>query len=188
VRLNGAIYYYDYKGYQAFSLLLLTPQVTNSDANAYGGELELTVSPGNGFFFMLGTAYEHSKVDAVPDVFGGTVEAQFPLAPKVNVNALARYEWPALGGKLAVQLDGRWNDDQYLEGTNSGVSFEPAYAVLNANVDYLMHDDKLRFSVWAKNVTNESYRVYDLDLGLLGFIEQSFAPPRQVGVSVSYRW
>ena len=187
-RLNGAIFYYDYKDYQAFSIVGLTPQVTNSDARAHGGELELTVSPGNGWNFMLGTAYEDSTVDAVPDVFGGTVRANFPLAPKLNVNALARYEWPAFGGKLGAQLDGRWNDDQYLEGTNSQVSFEPSYAVLNANLDYMTANDKMRLSLWVKNVTDEAYRIYDLDLGLLGFIEQTFAPPRQFGVSVSYHW
>jgi iron complex outermembrane receptor protein len=187
-RLNAALFYYDYKDYQAFSIVGLTPQVTNSDATAHGGEVELTVAPGSGFYFLLGAAFENSTVDAVPDVFGGTVKANFPLAPKLNVNLLGRYEWPAFGGKLGAQLDGKWNDDQYLEGTNSEVSFEPSYAVLNASVDFVTGNDKTRVSLWVKNFTNEEYRVYDLDLGLLGFIEQSFGPPRQVGLTASYHW
>jgi iron complex outermembrane receptor protein len=187
-RLNTAAFYYDYKDYQAFSLVGLTPQVTNSDAKAHGGELELTVSPTQGLNFMLGAAFLHSEVDAVPDVFGGTVRAEFPTAPSVSINFLGRYEWPALGGLVGAQLDGRWNDDQFLEGTNSEVSFEPAYSVWNASLSYRTNDDHVRLTAYVKNFTDEQYRLYDLDLGLLGFIEQVYAPPRQFGVSAAYHW
>ena len=95
-------------------------------------------------------------------------------------------------GKLAGQVDGRWNDDQFLEGTNSEVSSEPAYSVWNASFGFTSANDKTRVSVWVKNFTDKQYRIYDLDLdldlGLLGFIEQAFAPPRQFGLSVSYHW
>ena len=136
-RLNTAAFYYDYKDYQAFSLVNLTPQVTNSDANAHGGEIELTLSPTNGLTFLVGAAFVDSKVDAVPTVFGApTVEAEFPLAPKTSLNLLGRYEWPAFGGSLAAQVDGHWNDDQFLEGTNSEVSSEPSYSVWNASLSW----------------------------------------------------
>ncbi len=85
-------------------------------------------------------------------------------------------------------MDGRWNDDQYLEGTNSQVSLEPSYAVWNASLVYRAGDQGLGLSVYVKNVTNEQYRLYNLDLGLLGFIEQVFAPPRTYGVTAQYRW
>ena len=187
-RLNAAAYYYDYKDYQAFSIVGLTPQVTNSDATSKGGEIEFSASPAKGLDFIVGAAFIDSEVDAVPDVFGGTVRADFPLAPKTSFNFLGRYEWPGVGGLVSVQLDGRWNDDQFLEGTNSEVSFEPAYSVWNGTVGYRTNDDKLRVAVFVKNFTNEAYRIYDLDLGLLGFIEQAYAPPRQVGASVAYHW
>ena len=60
-------------------------------------------------------------------------EAEFPNAPSVSLNLLARYEWPAFGGLLSAQVDGNWNDDMFLEGTNSEVSFEPSYSVWNAS-------------------------------------------------------
>jgi iron complex outermembrane receptor protein len=187
-RLNAAAFYYDYKDYQAFSLVGLTPQVTNSDAKAHGGELELTVSPTKGLNMMFGAAFLDSEVDAVPDVFGGTVRAEFPNAPSVSLNFLGRYEWPMVGGLVGVQVDGRYNDDQFLEGTNSEVSFEPAYSVWNASLSYRTNDDRVRLTAYVKNFTDEEYRLYDLDLGLLGFIEQAYAPPRQFGVSVAYHW
>jgi iron complex outermembrane receptor protein len=187
-RLNTAAFYYDYDDYQAFSLVALVPQVANSDAAAQGGEIELTLSPMQGLNLMLGAAFVDSEVDAVPDVFGGTVRAEFPTAPSVSLNALVRYEWPALAGLIGAQVDGRWNDDQYLEGTNSEVSFEPAYSVWNASVSYRTNDDRVRFMAYVKNLGDEEYRLYDLDLGLLGFTQQVYAPPRQFGVSAAYRW
>jgi iron complex outermembrane receptor protein len=60
--------------------------------------------------------------------------------------------------------------------------------VWNASLSWQTQDEKTRVSAWCRNITNEEYRLYDLDLGLLGFIEQAFGPPRQVGVTVSYHW
>ena len=187
-RLNVAAFYYDYEDYQAFSLVNLTPQVTNSDADARGGEIELTLSPTQGLDLMFGAAFIDSTVDAVPDVFGGTVKAEFPTAPGASLNLLARYEWPAFGGSLAAQFDGKWNDDLFLEGTNSEVSFERSYSVWNASLSYAAGEGGFGMSVYARNLFDEEYRVYNLDLGLLGFIEQAFGPPRQVGMTVSYRF
>jgi iron complex outermembrane receptor protein len=189
-RFNAAAFYYDYQDYQAFSLTNLVPQVTNSDAREYGGEFELTVSPTDGLDLMMGASFLDSKVDNVPDVFGGTLKTEFPNAPSVSLNWLGRYEWPVpgLGGSFAVQIDGNWNDSQYLEGTNSQISHESSYSVWNGRISYTTTDKHWQASVWAKNFTNSEYRLYDLDLGLLGFTEQMFAPPRQIGGTVSYNW
>ncbi len=187
-RLNASAFYYDYNDYQAFSLTGLTPQVTNSDAENYGGEIELSTTPMEGLDFIFGASFLDSEVDNVPTVFGGTRKAEFPNAPSVSLNWLGRYEWAMMNGRMAVQIDGNWNDDQYLEGTNSGVSFEDAYSVWNARLSYTSGDNSWTAAVWAKNFTDSEYRLYNLDLGLLGFVEQVYAPPRQIGGTVTYRW
>jgi iron complex outermembrane receptor protein len=187
-RLNTAAFHYDYEDYQAFSLVALTPQVTNSDATARGGEIELELSPVRGLRMTFGAAFVDSEVDAVPDVFGGTVRSEFPTAPSTSLNFLARYDWPVLTGLVGAQVDGRWNDDQFLEGTNSEVSFEPAYSVWNASLSWQTNDERMSVTAYVKNLTDEQYRLYDLDLGLLGFTQQVYAPPRQLGVIAAYRW
>ena len=186
--LNASVFYYDYDDYQVFSLTGLTPQVSNSDASAHGGEVEFAFVPAEGWDLGLGLALLDSKVDAVPTVFGGLVEAEFPLAPSVSANWYGRYEFALAGGSLGLQIDGVWNDDQFLEGTNSQVSHEGSYAVWNARVDYTSGGGHWNFALWEKNFTDETYRLYDLDLGLLGIIEQVYAPPRWFGATISYRW
>lgn len=188
-RLNATGFYYDYRDYQAFSFNgSLTPQVSNSDATAWGGEIELFLSPYRSLDIILGASFIDSEVDEVPTVFGGKVEAEFPSAPGLSLNWLGRYEWPLAGGNVAAQIDGNYNDSQYLLGTNAPVSKEAAYTVWNASLSYTTSDEKWRATFWVKNLTDEEYRVYHLDLALAGMATDIYAPPRWLGGTVRYRW
>ena len=187
-RLNATAFYYDYKDYQAFSLTGLQPQVANSDATVKGGEIELFTRPIRNLDIAIGAAFLDSKVDFVPAVFPGTGtrNAELPQAPHVSINALARYGVPLSLGELAFQVDGRYVSEHFLEGTNSEVSHQDAYAVANASVSLTSSDERWQGSLWVKNFTNTKYLVYNLDLGLAGFVEQMYAPPRQFGATLRF--
>lgn len=188
-RLNATAFYYDYEDYQAFSFNgNLTPQVSNSDATAYGGEIELYLSPGSGWDIMLGASFIESEVDEVPHIFGGSVtDLEFPNAPSVSLNALVRYEWSLSGeASVAMQLDGNYNSKQFLLGTNSETSEEGSYSVWNASISYTSPSERWKTTVWVKNLTDEEYRIYHIDLALAGFFEDIYAAPRWAGVNVSY--
>ena len=187
-RFNATSFYYDYIDYQAFSLTGLTPQITNSDATASGGEIEFFWTPGQGWDIILGAAFLDSDVDFVPAVFpdSGTSNAEFPQAPSTSLNALVRYGFEALGGEIAFQLDGNWNDTQFMEGTNSLVSIQESYGVANARVSY--GTDRWSVAGWVKNIGDEEYLLYNLDLGLAGFIEQVYGPPMQYGLTLQMNW
>jgi iron complex outermembrane recepter protein len=188
VRLNASLYYYDYEDYQAFSILGLTPQVANSDARSYGGEVEMTLFLVDNLDLLFGAAYIDSKVDAVPDVFGGTVKAEFPNAPAWSFNGLVRYNWDVPGGRVSAQLDGMWNDQQFIEASNSAISREGSYFLWNARVAFDSADDRWTLAAWVKNAGDARYRLYNLDLGLLGISEEVFAPPRWFGATATYRF
>jgi iron complex outermembrane receptor protein len=192
-RLNATAFYYKYDDYQAFALTGLQPQVTNSDATVKGGEIELFARPVRNLDIALGAAFLDSEVDFVPAVFPGTgtVDAELPQAPNFSLNALARYAVPLNFGELAFQVDGRYSGDQFLEGTNSRVSFQKDYAVINASVSLTGPERRWQASVWVKNLTNTKYLVYNLDLGVAfgdgtGFTEQMYAPPRQFGATLRF--
>jgi iron complex outermembrane receptor protein len=189
-RLNVAAFYYDYHDYQAFSLTNLQPQVTNSDATVKGAEIELYSRPLRNFDLALGAAFLDSNVDFVPAVFPGTgtSDAELPQAPHVTLNALGRYTVPISFGSLAFQVDGRYASNHFLEGTNSQVSFQKGYFVGNASIAVGGVEDRWRATLWVKNFTNSKYKVYNLDLGLAGFVEQMYAPPRQFGATLNFRF
>jgi iron complex outermembrane recepter protein len=187
-RLNVSAFYYDYHDYQAFSLTGLQPQVANSDATVKGGEVELFTRPLRNFDFALSAAFLDSNVKFVPAVIPGTGtrNAELPQAPHVSLNALGRYTVPVGFGTLAFQLDGKYASKHFLEGTNSKVSFQRGYAVANASIALTSSDERWQGSLWVKNFTNSKYKVYNLDLGLLGFVEQMYAPPRQFGATLRF--
>lgn len=188
-RLNATIFSYDYEDYQAFALPNLAPEVSNSDATASGGELELFWNPADGWDVVLGAAFVNSEVDFVKAVFPGTgtTNGEFPQAPHSSFNALVRKAWGmSNGGEFALQIDGNWNDDNFVEGTNAQVSVQKAYSVANASATY--STDRYSASIWVKNLSDEDYLLYNLDLGLAGFIEQVYAPPRNVGVTLRMNW
>jgi iron complex outermembrane receptor protein len=188
-RLNGDLFYYDYKDYQGFFLDVATTIVENVNAKVKGGELELAVAPLRGLNMQLGVSYLDTRAENVPTPSGVKITAQLPQAPLWSLNAEARYEWPAFGGQLSVESDAKWNKQQYLELINAEDDLEHSYIVTNARVAYTSGSGRWEYAAFCKNLTDRWYRVYNLDLsGFLGIDQSVFAPPRTFGASVLYRW
>ena len=114
------------------------------------------------------------------------MDSIWPFKPSLSVNFLARYAWDVSAGEFAAQVDGCWNDDQFVEATNSQLSFENSYMLWNARLSYTPAAGDWTVEGWVKNAGNEMYRLYNLDLGLLGIAEEVYAPPRWWGVTVRY--
>ena len=212
MRLNATGFYYDYDDYQAFGLIAAFPEIRNTDAEVYGGEVELAWSPMERLDLLAGVSFLESEIDRVPTVqsfFGIILPSQqiegneLPNAPAVSINFLARYAIPmaSAGGEFALQIDGNYNSDQYLDVFNSAASKEQAYFVGNLRFSYTTADEKWTATAFVKNFTDTKHRLYLLDLAAgdlfappdtppdgFGIIEQVYAPPRWVGASVSYRF
>lgn len=201
-RINGTVFYYDYQDYQGFSFNGGTPQIRNSDAESMGGELEIFFTPTANWDFVLGAAFLETEVDTVfgPDLQATPVPGvvvdwpvkeisgyELPNAPAFSINYLARYNMDALGGNVALQVDGNYNDDQWFEVTNAGGSLQEAYNVTNARVTWLSADEAVEVVAWVRNVFDEEYKIYNLNLGILGNTSQ-YAPPRMVGGQIRYNF
>jgi iron complex outermembrane receptor protein len=188
-RLNGDVFYYDYKNYQGFFLDVATQIVENINATVKGGELELAVVPFKGLNVQAGASWLDTRANDVPTPSGILVTSQLPQAPPWSLNAVARYEWPALGGNLSVEGDAKWNKAQYLELINAPVDLQGSYTVTNARFAYTSGDGSWEVSAYCKNCTDTWYRIYNLDLsGFLGINQGVYGPPRTFGASVLYRW
>jgi iron complex outermembrane recepter protein len=186
-RLNGSIFKYDYKDYQGFFLDVNTNVVENVDATVKGGELELAVVPVHGLNLQLGVSHLESMVPYVPTPSGDIVPTEMPQAPHWTFNAVARYEWPMLGGHASIQADGKWSSDQFLELINAPVDLQRAYAIVNGRVGFGTADGRWEVAGWIKNAANKFYRMYNLDLsGFIGVNQGVYGPPRTYGAEVVY--
>jgi len=209
LRINGSAYYYDYKNYQAFSIIGLDTATLNAQAKVKGFELEMAAAPTEGLDVQFGVAYIDPEVTDVPgltvaaDTDGDgvpDVPAIFPGAtvkpvqtPKWNLNGLARYEFGVGSGRLALQVDANYRAKHYFALTNLPASTESSYVVSNASATYYFKDDQWSMRFFVKNLTDKHYVVQTFDLsgtvtngGLFGLIEQYYGHPRMWGVNLSY--
>ncbi|PHR95666.1 MAG: TonB-dependent receptor [Oceanobacter sp.] len=190
-RFSSSVFYYDYEDYQAFSLTGGTAQITNSDASVYGGEVEFAYVPDDNWYFNFGLSYLQSEVDFIPGFYvgEGNSDVELPQAPRFSINSVVRYNMDLGDSNLALQADGNWNDEQFLEGSNADVSLQKSYAIVNLRATYTLYTDSdWQASIFVKNVFDEEYLMYNLDLGFAGINEQVYAPPRQVGISLKYEF
>jgi len=186
--LNLAGFHYDYKDYQAFVFIGLSQFIVNRPARVNGFEAEFNTRPIDGLNIRLFGTYLDTKVKDITLPFGRVTDRVLPQAPEFSGGALLRYEFDAGPGKLALQTDWKYNSSQFFSTVNAPIDREGSYAVGNARLSYALDGGRWEAAVFANNITNRRYRVYDLDLSLgLGDANQSFARPRWIGGSVTYR-
>ena len=187
LRVNATVYYYDYQDYQTFvaippGAVSPNPQVGNSDATAAGAEVELFITPTENLDVLLGFAFSDSEVESVEAGANPVLNAELPNAPDLSANYLVRYAVPLSQSELSFQLDGAYYGDQFLEVTNGMGTIQDAYNVSNIRVTW--SNDRYSITAWSKNVFDELYKAYSLDLGVLGATTY-YAPPRTTGVTLS---
>lgn len=186
LRINATAYYYDYEDYQTFIAIPAgqpnpNPQIGNSDASSLGAEVELFWSPVNNLDVLVGLAFSKSEVESIDAGDSPILKAELPSAPDFSGNYLFRYNLPFKNdSSLAIQLDGAYYGDQFLEVTNGPGTLQKSYNVSNLSLTYQISGFEV--SLWGKNVFDEEYKVYTLDLGALGATSY-YAPPQTYGVS-----
>ncbi len=189
LRANATLYYYDYKDYQNFVIIPTgamspNPQIGNSDAQATGAEVELFIAPSDHWDILLGLTASQSEIERIEAGATPITDAELPNAPNLSLNYLVRYELPFGASALVFQFDGVYYGDQFLEVTNGSGTLQEAYNVSNLSISYDF-SEQTRLSIWAKNILDETYKLYSLDLGVLGATTY-YAPPMTVGANLSY--
>lgn len=187
-RLNASAFYYDYEDYQAAFFDQLVQRIRNLDATAYGAEVELIMSPAEGWDMVLGMSVMDSEVEDVGLPNGLVSDNDLPGAPELTLNGLLRYSWSALGGTMALQGDFNYSDDFCFTVVCDHTVEEDSYIVGNLRASYVTEDDRWSIAAFVQNVNDEEYRTNALDVSVVGFTQSVFGPPRWYGVTVGYRW
>ena len=185
-RLNGAVFYYDYRDYQGFFSQGLTTVVKNVDANIKGGELEFAWAPAGGVNLQLGVSHLEAEARNVPLPVGGPIDTQMPQAPHWSINAAARYEWVVALGRVALEADTKWNSSEYLGLLNAPADYERPYIVTNARITF--SSDRWEIAGWVRNLADRWYRIYGVDASGIGVEDSVYGPPRTYGATFTYKW
>jgi len=187
LRINAAVYFTDYEDVQRTAVTALpaggvTTFTDNlGDGEIWGAELELYSQPIDNLF-LSGT---FDWVDAEYDdgVRFGT--------PEYTYSVSGRYVVPTGSGDLGFQADWYWqSEDNFFETTvlQDSVSQED-YGLLNARIDYDMPEKGMNFAVFAKNLTDEEYRVAAIEFsGAFGYNVAMTGDPLTWGVQFTKRF
>ncbi|MGI9286072.1 MAG: TonB-dependent receptor [Pseudomonadales bacterium] len=187
-RLNGSVFYYDYKDYQAFLFTGVSGVVVNADAENQGIELELQTSPIDGLDILLNFAWFDATVKDVPFRIGSPLAPQDrdpTYAPELQAMGLVRYAWSALGGTVAVQGDVSYSDEYFYNLRNFDADKFDSYVMVNAQVSWQSADENWTTTLAVRNVTDERAGIQGFDLATLcGCNEVSYRAPRAYSIGL----
>ena len=183
-RVNASVFYYDYKDFQTFQWLILNQVIFNADAEVYGAELEIESRPMDGLTLQLGAGVLDATAKDIPTVTGDAVRDRNMVgAPDLSLSGLARYEWPALEGTVAVQASGSYQKNIWYDIQNHPISKEDGYTIVNLRTSYTTGDGGWEVYAFVNNVFEEEYKVYTFDFtNLFGFNQVASGMPRWWGV------
>lgn len=187
VRLNGAIFYMDYKDLQVefTNDQCLCNIVSNaSDAKIQGIEFELTAVPAESLLVWFnGTILDTEYQDYVISTgdFSGN---QLQRTPEQQFTVGAEYSMDVGGFEdgLQFRVNYAWQDKMPWAHTN--VSFEDSYGFLDARIGLAPANRPWAVSVWGKNLTDEDVRANVIEF--LGGDVGLYTPPRTYGVELSW--
>jgi iron complex outermembrane receptor protein len=189
LQVNGAVFHYRYKDYQAFVFQGLNQFLFNVDATTTGAELDLRASPTAHLELSLGVAYLDAIARDVADASGAIRDRAMVLAPKWAVNGLARYWWHTwTESEMSLQLDASNSSSVYFDNLNSPAAREGGHSLAGARLGWASSEKHMQVAAFVDNLANKRYRIYAGDLtSLLGYVADVYNKPRTVGVSVMYQ-
>ena len=199
-RVNGSFYYYDYSDYQVFQFIGTSGAVYNSDAEYYGGEVEIFANPVDNLDMIFGIAYIDPTVKDVsiaasfePDGSLSRVirDVEPSFTPEVQFNALGRYSWPltGVGGSLALQVDGNYASSAFHNINNFDSHYMKSYWRGNASLSWYSADERIEVTGFIDNFSDSRNQNIGFELAAIcGCDEQSFGWPRTYGIKLRYNY
>ncbi len=187
-RINGSMYFYDYEDYQAFLFVDVGGAVINRDAETMGVELEIQSSPSDQLDLIAAISVLDSEVKSVPLRVGSPlppIDVKPNYTPEVQATALARYNWDAFGGNMALQGDISYSDEYYYNLRNFDADKFDSYVMVNASMTWRSADEKFSGMLSIRNLTDERAGIQGFDVAIFcGCNEVSYRAPTYYSLSV----
>ncbi len=200
LRLNATAFYYDYQDLQVYILVNsggIPQQVLTNAAAAEvtGFEFEALAQPVENLQLSLGVALLDSefKEFEVPASIGVALQDfsgnALPYSPEVSVNAAANYliEFTN-GGELRFGGDVAYQDQAFVDPGNTARLATDDYTLLGLHATYQPPNSNWEFGIWGRNVTDEEYIAYTVDLSDFGVDYVQFGDPATYGVSLRFTY
>jgi iron complex outermembrane receptor protein len=190
--LDGSVFDYDYRNYQAFSFSGVSGFTQNHPARSYGGEITLTIKPFAGLQVDSGLSLFHARVEDI--VIGAGIaprSVQPTFAPSQQFNSRVTYTLPmdVHGGKLMLGGNAYYTSSFYTDIQNFEDQRLPGYWLFDAQIAWHAPGGHWVAAAFVNNMLDKRYGTILFDLTTLcGCEEKAFGQPRFIGGKLSYTY
>lgn len=218
IRMNWALFYYDYQDLQVFQLRnaaggVPTQELINAgDADILGFEAEFDIKPFEGWgpalmdqiwirltFAWLDSKYTDFLVVQAINVPGEPPTAQVRLTDYTGnrlVNSpelsfIGFVAWPVGGdwGLLIPRLDWSFKDKVFFGPGNEELASQEALWIMNFRLTFKSPSETFELSGWIENLTDQAYTIDVFNLSRLrGSILHAVGDPRTYGLTFKARF
>ncbi|MDB5698678.1 MAG: hypothetical protein JWN69_1482 [Alphaproteobacteria bacterium] len=199
LRTNLSIYHYDYKDLQVQARSGDSYILQNAaNAEIYGGELEVTAAVTDNLNLRAAYTYTHGEyVDFtnaqafVPRVDGGNTQETRDVsgnkiirAPRHTISGGFDWGHDLAGGRFNATANVFHSARVYYDFLN--LASQKPYTTASSEISWTTPSEAWRFSLWAKNITNEAI-AQTLRPGVLG-TDAIYDRPREIGIGATFRF
>lgn len=209
LRINGAVFYYDYESVQGFTQVTspvtgtaLTKLGNLGDAEHHGAELDVIWLPSaiEGLTLNLGVSVLDAEISdsntiAIDEngMLTSIEDTTRAFSPELSYSLQARYERSVFNDLVgALQLNYSWRDDisprdSFGTDLNYGLFRHDGYGVLNGRLSLSDQDGRWQIALVGQNLTDKEYaaRASGDDLG--SYLEIP-TRPFSWAIEVNYNW
>jgi iron complex outermembrane receptor protein len=140
----------------------------------------------------LDSEYDDFDCNLDGDVSNGTEDCtvlDVKRAPEWTASLGATFNIPLekWGGGLDMNVNGTYTDEFYNDILNTEASTHEDVALLNASISYLTSNEKVRVSLYGRNLTDEEYQTSGLGAANLWSFS-TYGNPQTYGIEVDLRF
>ncbi|WP_255558497.1 TonB-dependent receptor [Zhongshania aquimaris] len=204
-RVNAAAFLYDYKDQQFINVVGVSNFLENAGGSTIAGlEAEIMFAATEKLMLMMGIGYletEYTELELsdtqtlnnpndTVDLSGNELIS----APKISGNISVDYEvYSGDRGYLSWNVNANYQDKQWYSAYNDIGGYEnikqDAYALVNTRLTWRGVNEDYSVSLWAKNLAQEEYDGYAINLQAgFGFDYFQAGPPRTFGMDATYKF
>lgn len=193
LRANLAAFYMDYKNVQRTAVVVVngapTATTTNAaEAKVPGFEAEIDIVANDYFTFGGSVGWLDPQYDVFEDGGNDRSGEPFTYTADYTYNIYATATAPLSFGDLVLHADYGYKGDIYFDTVDLNRDVQKGYGLLNLRAA-LQFDNNWEFAVFGKNVTDEEYNTYILDLNnSLGYTSAYRGTPAVWGAEATVRF
>ncbi|KJS09604.1 MAG: hypothetical protein VR73_01730 [Gammaproteobacteria bacterium BRH_c0] len=198
LRTNVAAFYSSYEDIQRSTIVpvggVATLVSNAAEGNVHGLEAEVTRVLTHSWDLGATFGWTDASYDKFLDFDAqgnpkDRSDEPFIATPEYSFSTWTVYRIPVQTGELSVRLDYSWLDEHVtFASTRLEGSYTPAKGRMNARLQWDL-SDSVALGLWGKNITNERYREYGIEL----FDSNGYAlgignEPRTWGLDLAYHF